>query len=64
MKNYIKTTISIFDRILNWDFSDALQSQVKHAKTCCKNINSEDELEVFQYQFWSLVELCKFYINN
>lgn len=64
MKNYIKNTIKIFDKILSWDFSNALQSEVKRAKTCCKSINSEDELEVFQYQFESLINACKFYIEN
>ena len=46
-----KDIISIFEKILKNDFSDALQLQVKHALTIYKNINSEDELEVFNMQY-------------
>lgn len=60
----IKEILKVFDKILNGDFSDALKAQVKRAKNCYTNANSVDELEVLDSQFWSLIELCKFYIES
>ena len=60
----IKEILKVFDKILNWDFSDALKAQVKRAKNCYTTANSIDELEVFDIQFWNLIELCKFYSES
>jgi hypothetical protein len=60
----IKEILKVFDKILNWDFSDALKSQVKRAKNCYTNVNSIDELEVLDTQFGNLIELCKYYSES
>lgn len=60
----IKEILKVFDKILNWDFSDALKSQVKRAKNCYTNANSVDELEVLDSQYSNLIALCKFYLDN
>lgn len=63
MKNQ-KAIIKIFDKILENNFSEALKTQVKHAKTCCKNIQNPTDFEVFNYQFWSLVNICEYYLKT
>ena len=60
----IKEICKVFDKILNWDFSDALKAQAKRAKNCYINANSVDELEVLDSQFWNLIELCKYYSES
>lgn len=60
----IKEILKVFDKILNWDFSDALKSQVKRAKNCYTNANSIDELEVLDSQFQNLIEICKYYAES
>lgn len=60
----IKEILKVFDKILNWDFSDALKAQVKRAKNCYTNANSVEELEVLDSQFGNLIALCKFYLSN
>ena len=60
----IKEIGKVFDKILNWDFSDALKAQAKRAKNCYINANSVDELEVLDSQFRSLIELCKYYAES
>lgn len=58
------TIIKLFEKIINSDFSDALKMQCKQALTIYKNINTIDELEVFNYQFSSLINICRYYLNN
>jgi len=59
-----KAIIKIIEKILKNDFSDALKMQVKHAKTCCENIHTPTDFEVFNYQFWSLVDICEYYLKT
>ena len=60
----IKEVCKVFDKILNWDYSDALKAQVKRAKNCYTNANSDDELEVLNIQFGNLIAMCKFYLET
>lgn len=59
-----KNTIKLFEKIINWDFSDALKMQCKHALTIYKNANSVDEISVFYSQFFSLIHLCEYYTKS
>lgn len=56
-----KNLVNMLERILLWDYSDALQDRVQHCLRVYNNINSLDELDVFYEQFEGLINLCRLY---
>ena len=56
-----KKLVNMLEKILLWDYSDALQDRVQHCLRVYKNINSLDELDVFYEQFEGLINLCRLY---
>ena len=56
-----KKLVNMLEKILLWDYSDALQDRVQHCLTCYKNVNSLDEYEVFYEQFEGLINICRLY---
>ena len=56
-----KKLVNMLEKILLWDYSDALQNQVSHCLRVYKNINSLDEMDVFYEQFEGLINICRLY---
>lgn len=56
-----KKLVNMLEKILLWDYSDALQDRVEHCLRVYKNINSLDEMDVFYEQFEGLINICRLY---
>lgn len=56
-----KKLVNMLEKILLWDYSDALQNQVSHCLRVYKSINSMDEMDVFYEQFEGLINICRLY---
>lgn len=56
-----KKLVNMLEKILLWDYSDALQDRVQHCLRVYNSVNSLDELDAFYENFDWLINICRLY---